>query len=179
MRSWLAVVLPAVLAFAPFTSVLAQEQSLPLEPGQRVRVTAPNLRMRHQLATFEALRGDTLVVTADSTMYCPLASVTRFEVDQGRKSEWKTGLIVGAFVGAIGGGIAGYVIEGIDDYSPEYPLPVAGGALAGAAVMGGLGAGIGAFIKTDRWEEIPLDRLRVSLVPRPDGRFGLSLSLRF
>ncbi len=169
----------AVLAFLPATSVIAQEQSLPLEPGQRVRVTAPNLGIRYQLATFEVLRGDTLVVTADSTMYCPLASVTRLDVHQGRKSEWKTGLIVGAFVGAIGGGIAGYVLETIDEYSPEYALPVAGGALAGAAVVGGLGAGIGTFIKADRWEEIPLDRLRVSFVPQRDGRFAFAVSVRF
>jgi len=42
-----------------------------------------------------------------------------------------------------------------------------------------LGAVIGALIKTDRWEEVPLDALRVSFVPQRDGRFGLGMSVRF
>ncbi len=31
----------------------------------------------------------------------------------------------------------------------------------------------------DRWQEVPLDRLRVSVAPQRDGRFGLGLSVRF
>jgi len=34
-------------------------------------------------------------------------------------------------------------------------------------------------IKIDRWEEVPLDQLRVSFVPQLDGRFGFGLSVRF
>jgi hypothetical protein len=37
-----------------------------LEPGTRVRVHAPELGIERQAATFEALRGDTLVVAATS-----------------------------------------------------------------------------------------------------------------
>jgi hypothetical protein len=59
------------------------------------------------------------------------------------------------------------------------------GFAAGAGfVVGGLGGAlIGALIgsasKTDRWQEVPLDRLRVSLGPQRDGRFGLGASVRF
>jgi hypothetical protein len=43
-----------------------------------------------------------------------------------------------------------------------------------------LGVIIGGFIwKTDRWEEVPLDRLRVSFGPQRDGRFGFGASVRF
>jgi len=44
------------------------------------------------------------------------------------------------------------------------------------AVAGGI---VGYFIKTDRWEEIPLEGLRVSLAPQPDGGFALGFSVRF
>jgi hypothetical protein len=59
------------------------------------------------------------------------------------------------------------------------------GFAAGAGfVIGGLGGAlIGALIgsasKTDRWQEVPLDRVRVSLAPQRSETFGLGLSVRF
>jgi hypothetical protein len=53
------------------------------------------------------------------------------------------------------------------------------GVLLGGAGGAGIGALIGASSKTDRWEEIPLDRWRVTPVATRDGRFGLAASLRF
>jgi hypothetical protein len=48
-------------------------------------------------------------------------------------------------------------------------------------MFGGAAVGlvVGAFTKTDRWEEVPLDRLRVSIVPQRDGRFALGVSVSF
>ena len=43
-------------------------------------------------------------------------------------------------------------------------------------VAGGL---VGYFIKTERWEEVPLERLRVSLAPQRDGGFALGFSITF
>jgi hypothetical protein len=55
----------------------------------------------------------------------------------------------------------------------------AGAAMIG--LMGGalIGASVGTFIRTDKWGEVPLDQLRVSLAPQRDGRFGLGLSVAF
>ncbi len=51
------------------------------------------------------------------------------------------------------------------------------------AIFGGAGAGLGALvgllIKTDRWEEVPLNRFRVSFAPQRDGRFALGASVSF
>jgi hypothetical protein len=44
--------------------------------------------------------------------------------------------------------------------------------------VGLIGAGIGALLGGERWEEVPLDRLRVSFAPRRDG-FALGLSVSF
>jgi hypothetical protein len=41
-----------------------------------------------------------------------------------------------------------------------------------------LGAINGAVHKTERWEEVPLERLRVGITPTPGGQ-ALVLSLRF
>ncbi len=46
--------------------------------------------------------------------------------------------------------------------------------------MGGVVGGIiGYFVKTERWEEVPLERLRVSLTPRGDGQVALAFSVNF
>ncbi len=48
----------------------------------------------------------------------------------------------------------------------------------GAVAFGVVGAVVGGMIKTDRWEEVLLDRLRVSFVPKGDG-FALGFSVAF
>jgi hypothetical protein len=53
------------------------------------------------------------------------------------------------------------------------------GALGGAVLGGGIGALIGAMTRTDRWEEIPLDRLQVSYTPRHSGRVGVGILIAF
>ena len=61
-------------------------------------------------------------------------------------------------------------------YGRDFTLMTTG--LVGAA--GGIvGVIIGYGIKTDRWEEVPLDQLRVSLAPQRDGGFALGFSVRF
>jgi hypothetical protein len=46
-------------------------------------------------------------------------------------------------------------------------------------VGAGVGALIGTAIKTERWQEVPLDRVRVSFGPQRNGRFGFGLSVSF
>ena len=48
------------------------------------------------------------------------------------------------------------------------------GVLGGAA-----GAIVGHYIKTDLWEEVPIEGLRVSLAPQRDGGFALGFSVGF
>jgi hypothetical protein len=168
------------LALVPFATLAAQEQPPPLEPGARVRVTAPNLGVEKQQATFRALRGDTLVVTADSTVYCPLGHVERLDVYQGRTSHPWRGAAIGAAVGGTAGFITGVALGGGCIDSNCFTGAQVGGilAVAGGVVGGLIGLGVGSAIKTDRWDEVPLDQFRVSFVPRPDG-LALSMSVAF
>ena len=176
------ICLSAFLLVLPLTTAVAQQQPPPLDSGARVRVTAPDLGISKQQATFEALRGDTIRLQTDGAVTAvPLTSVVKLEVWQGRKSRWLTGGIVGFAMGGVALGITAGVAcskTSSDCYSSPDHEPVLVGAAVGGIIGGLLGAGIGAFIKTDKWEEVPLDRFRVSLVPRRDG-VALGFSVAF
>ncbi|NIM48165.1 MAG: hypothetical protein GTN78_20805 [Gemmatimonadales bacterium] len=176
------IYLPAVLLVVPFATAVAQQQPPPLEPGQRVRVTVPTRDMNKHVETFRRLRGDTLVL---ESMRCPLSDVTRLEVHRGEKSKAGKGALFGGLVGAGLGVVASVVwaahdcefIDNVGCEGEEVAVMAGGTAILGAAGAL-LGAGVGALIQTDRWEEVPLDRLRVSLVPQRDG-FGIGASISF
>ena len=153
------------------TEIAAQE---PLASGSRVRVTAPECALSGQTATFRALRADTLVL---ETTKCPIASVTRLDVSIGRKSNAVVGFLVGAGLGLVGS-LA--VCNFTDTCQVFYDNDVRGDVVTVSGLMGGaLGGFVGYLIKTDRWEEVPLERLRVSLNPQRDGGFALGFSVRF
>ena len=173
------ICLSAFLLVLPLTTTVAQQQPPPLEPGQRVRVTAPDLGMDKQAATFNALESGVLVVTADSTMRCPLASVTRLDVYGGQKSNTLKGMGYGLLIGAGVGVLVGAVVPCRDalDFSYESDCVKIGGA-AGAVLGLAVGTTVGLLTKSDRWEEVPLDQVRVSLVPQSDG-FALGSSVAF
>ncbi len=190
-------ILVAVLTITPLTNATAQ---VPVRPGARVRVTTPpppcpawytsctRDSPRHYVGTFVAWKGGTLVVeTKGHILALPLDSVTRLDLSRGRKTNTGMGAVIGFFVGGLVGAGIGYasyeecVPQGwfscIGDFGPE-TLAVAGALIGG---LGGLVAGalIGLEIQTDRWQEVPLDRVRVSMGPQRDGRFGLGASVRF
>lgn len=163
-----------VLLLAPLTDVLGQEQ--PLQPGQRVRVTVPDLGIDRLAATFNAFESGMLTVTADSTMRIPLASVTRLDLYQGRHGHpWR-----GAGLGFLGGAAIGTAIgAAVADPGDEFEAVIivictAVGAGGGALI----GALVGFIAKTDKWEKVPLDRVRVSGVPQRDG-FGIRARITF
>ncbi len=187
--------LVAILAFVPLASATAQVQQPPVERGARVRVTTspPNpcpawntrclreIDSRRYVGTFVAWKGDTLVVeTKGHTLALPLDSVTKLEVSQGQKRNTSEGALMGLLVGGVAGAVVAVAIY--EECEPCFidpaTFPV---AVAMAGVLGGVvtGAIIGSLIETDRWQEVQLHRLRVSLGPQRDGRFGFGASVRF
>ena len=191
-----AAILVAILAFGPLASATAQ---VPIRRGERMRVTRPPIcpptytvcvgPPRQSVGTFWAWEADSLIMESNgNALALALDSVTKLEVSQGQKSHTIEGAIIGLLVGGVAGAAIGYAshqecesqgefFSCIGDLGPE------SAALGGALVIG-LGGGvvgslIGRSIKTDRWRQVPLDRLRVSFAPQRDGRFGLGLSVRF
>ena len=222
----------AVLLLAPFTDAVTQEQ--PLRPGQRVRVTAPVLRMNKIVGSFQEFRSDTLVL-ADSVLICALSDVTRLEVSHGRQAQWLKGVGIGFVLGAVTGVTGGVIYCSVSDechgdpFSPVAILAIFAGVsgatglvvggtvggltpgspIKGAAVGGGIGAimlvtnklvgssdveesffllmtgvgvvfgaVVGAMTEGERWEEVPLDRLRVSIAPTRNG-IGIGARIAF
>ncbi len=183
-----ATILVAILVFVPLASATAQ-----VRPGERVRVTrlpicpppyicvgGPGLQ---SAGTFVAWKADALIMESNGNVLAlPLDSVTKLEVSWGRKTNTGKGAGIGFLLGGLVGAIIGYA-------SYEECSCLGGGvgpetlALVGAVIggFGGLATGvlIGSAIETDRWQEVPLDRLRVSLGPQRDGRFGFGASVRF
>ncbi len=186
-----ATILVAILAFVPLASATAQ---VPVRPGARVRVTGPPIcpptyilcvggpRLQ-SVGTFVTWEADSLIMESNGNVLAlPLDSVTKLEVSWGRKTNTGMGAGIGFLVGGLVGATIGYA-------SYEECSCLGGGvgpetlALVGAVIggFGGLvtGALIGLEIETDRWEEVPLDQLRVSFVPQRDGKFGFGASVRF
>jgi len=172
---------------------LSAQQAPHVEVGSRVRVTAIDLGLEKQSATFQGLRGDTLdlfvALRGGSIVSVPLASVTEFATLQSTSRRTVTGALIGSAVGfsagvivlavghegCEGGGFFSWGRRYCGTASPQAELAAVAGALVGA----GVGAVVGYLIKTDRWEQVSLDRVRVSFAPQRDGGFALGLSVAF
>ncbi len=143
------------------------------EPGDRVRVTAPDVGINKHTGQLKAMGADTLTV---DTLRVAVASVTRLEVQRGRKS-WGAGK--GALVG-LGAAVPFLVVAvAIPDCGSNAGCFDDWFAMGAVILFPAIGAITGALVKTDRWEELPLDQLRVSFVPQRDGRFAFGLSVAF
>ncbi len=175
--------LVTLLLITRVTGLAAQDTLV--TPGARVRVSAPTVAERPLLGTVVALEVDTLIVDARGYAHplaLPLASLAWLEVSRGQKSR----TLKGAGIGFLVGGAAGLATAAIacaiagdcyDDSLTGLVYAYFGGL---GAVVGALtGAIIGSTIDVDRWVDVPLERLRVSLGPQRDGRLGLGLSVRF
>jgi hypothetical protein len=173
------------LIVAPLATI-ASQQSPSVKAGDRVRVMAPSVSVSPFVGTFVAIEADSLVVhDSVHTWRLSLASVEQVDFSQGRKSHTLLGAGIGFLVG---GGVAVALLytggsTSLCDQSANQDAMNSGecigltalGGLAGA----GLGAIIGGFIRTERWQGIPLKRLRVSLRPQSESRLGLALAVVF
>jgi len=125
----------------------------------------------------------------------PTASVGRFELHTGSKRHWLQGLIAGLAVGVAVGltaDVDSVACNSADSYfggSSGYYCSRGEAIAISMTATGGLGAGVGALVKTDRWTPVALDALapppaRVSgVVPhlraRPGGGAELGLTIGF
>ncbi len=168
-----------VLTIAPVVTVAAQEP-LPLHSGDRIRATVPGVSPGPLVGTVVAFQTDSLIVQGGtSTWHLSLASLTHLDVSQGQRSHALLGAGIGLLVGAGAG-----VLIASDCDTVEGPFATQGQCTAvGAAVFGGAGALVGALTgalaRTERWAQVPLDRLRMSLTPNPGGALQLRASLSF
>lgn len=180
-----------VILSSPGSALAAQEEAP--RPGSRVRLTYPcgpsgrgaaeTCRVAGELVS---LREDTITVaTAETTTSVGRTAISRLEVSRGQRSHRWVGAGAGFVVGA---GATWLVLHSggstaLCDRSANQDA-MAGGECAGLTVLGGLaGAGlgylVGALIRAERWQDMPVDRLRLGVVRRPGGAFGLAVTVPF
>jgi hypothetical protein len=157
---------------------------VPVQPGTRARVTAPDCGLRRQATTVETVHGDTLVFASAPSrnsipINCPMASVARLEVSTGRRPQTVRvagiGLLAGAAVG-VPMGFAYANDDGCAGLSKWACAPLGAGILGASGAL--IGALVGSQIQSDHWKEIPLDQFRVSIGPQQEG-LALGLSFAF
>ena len=168
-------------------SLLAQRDTLVLEPGMRIRVRAPTIEPDKFVATVTGVHGDTLELYAEvgrgdverSMLEVPLSAVTRLGVSQGKHPNLGKGALTGGLVGAAIGLAVG--ISATGEEAGIYELG-ASEVLQLTAGLGAIGAGVGmifaVLLPGERWEEIPLDKIRIEPSPVATDGVSVSLSLR-
>jgi len=181
-----------ILVLVPIPDAVAQGPDA-LRPGQQVRIRyrcepivdestgQPSLANRQtKTGTIVALPSDAIVLSAaGSTLALPLPQIDRIQVHRGRETHAWLGAKLGFAAGALTGALAGYARCRGNAWLED---DIVGCVLIGAGMGGGVGAGLGAltgsFISTDVWEGLPVERVRVSLVPRWRG-LRLRVNLTF
>ena len=150
--------------------------------GERVRATIEE-QSGKLTGTLEEWGSDTLYVVPDGASQdvraraISLSSLSRLEISRGQKSNAGKGALIGGGIGLLLGGgmsiIAGSTVD-TEVTSTDYLI------FTGLVTVGGAGIGalIGSLIKSERWEEFPLDRLRLGIAPRSDGGFQITAVLR-
>jgi hypothetical protein len=164
---------------APIATIASQEPPA-LNAGARIRATSTSVSGGPLLGTVLAFDADSLIVQGDTgTWRLSLASLTHLDKSEGQRSHALkgagTGLLVGAGVGALIG-------SGCDTVEGPFASKVECIAVGAAAFGAGgalVGAAIGALTRTERWTEVPLDRLRISFMPRRGSRVQFMASLNF
>ena len=175
----------ALSLFVILPTLSAQVQPQPLV-GSRVRIAhhcdgeragVVYVGCRRASGTIVSLDVDSMVIRASETgdwLAVPLGLVNHVEVRQGEKRNIVEGAALGLFGGAVFGLLgeatcSGWMCGG------EFALIAAGVFGAAGLVIGGT---IGAFVMSDTWREVPLDGMRVSIVPRQNGiALGFSFAL--
>ncbi len=87
-------------------------------------------------------------------------------------------VLEGAAIGFVPGAVFGWAaVRALCDAGSDCNEP------AGALILGGLsaalGAAVGALVKTDRWEDAPLSRVRFGLAPMRGGGVRAAISVSF
>ena len=156
--------------------------------GTRVRISASEVSSDRLVGEVSSLGDDTVALRLDESMALqpvPLASVERIEVSRGFVRGNQVLILAGTAIGtAVGVAVAVPILSEDCDEQAQVPcLKVLGAGMVILVYMS-VGAIAGwlvgvPFFEFERWKQVPLDRLRVSVVPQRDGRFGLGLSVRF
>ena len=171
----------AILAFA-LAAPAVRAQSTELQPGARVRITAPGIVAGRYTGTLLARNGDTLQFGSQNAapVNIPVNRITSIEISRGKShaSGALRGVAWGAPIGLVLGVATVKSVDDCNDYGCAPLESTARGTYVLASTIGGAlwGAGIGALIGRERWEPFALPRVSFGSA---DGRHYAQLTIRF
>lgn len=178
-----------LVALAVASAADATARQLPLDPGQRVRVTAPAAGFPQTSGNYQHVERDTLLIHVPQpqaefqrplALHIALDDVTQLEAFRGRRTSAYRVLMFAGGGTLLGAGVGWLVKSAVGECDGTYCFGEARryAPLIGAVAGFSVGALVGSVWKRDRWEEVPLDDLRVSVVPVRNG-VGLGASVAF
>jgi hypothetical protein len=178
-----------VISAAPTARLIAQS-AVPVNVGERVRITTPAQRGAYRyVGRVVQVQGDSVTVRTSDSASRPvaIAQITKLEVSAGKHGNGWRGTGYGTLIGIGAGAALGAATYTKSDCAGTTwfcgDTGRGGDALAGGILGGLLGAGIGglwgALHPTERWVARPLGSgTRVGITPSAHGT-TLRLALRF
>jgi hypothetical protein len=152
------IIVAATAAFFP-VPLAGQDVAPPAPRDSRVRVTMEVPARREFVGTLESWDAESLSLSGPGGPpgRLELSDMAKLEISRGMKGNAGTGALIGAGVGLVGG-IVGAALT--DFENDAYGLGAF--SIVAYSTMGGsaLGAVTGAFIKTEKWQEVSIPRSR-------------------
>jgi hypothetical protein len=160
-----------VIGLAVGTTAAQDAGDHPLQAGDRIRIKTPSasgiagtLVAADQVALTVALEGR----DAGQRKYAR-SEIAKLEISRGKKRNVLQGALIGAGVGVIVDLVG---TRGEDENPCDY------GACVALPVLGAAAGALVGLVKTERWERVPTEEVRVVIVPVRRG-VRVSLSFRF
>jgi hypothetical protein len=155
-----------------FTTISSQN-ALPLIEGDQIRFSSEILNYKSVKMTYHHQSDNTITFNDGKDYTVSISQIDKIHVKRGRKSNFLKGAGIGTFTGAT----IGLVIGLGDDY---FGSSLAGvGAIAGAFLGFVSGSLVGLMSKTDNWKEVPINDLKIGVLPNGGSAVGLGLTLMF
>ena len=177
-------VLIAMVAGRAAAAQEAAPDTAEIAPGDAVRITAPALGLDKWKGWYVSAGFDSVTVRAadSSVKTLPLEKIARLEVNHGNipsKGNAGVGAVLGGLSGVLLGAIAAdpaNIDTCVTSDSPDCSSAQLRGGFYGLLIGAALGAGIGAFIRTEHWTDVPINppEVTVSFPPRTYGSVGLA-----
>ncbi len=163
-------------------STAVPQGGLPLVPGMRVRVSAPNL-VAPLIANYLEHKADTLLFFEERAgrgiWSLTLDQITKLEVTLGEKRHHREYVIKYGLIGAGAGALAfGYFASNFHPGDKSRDYSTLGTGAVGLVVGAGIGAYIGSRASAEKWSTLALPK-KLAISPDMSGRWHLSGKLSF
>jgi len=156
----------------------AESKELVLQAGDRIRYKLGDEQTGK--GVLREIGPDWLLVEdkRGATLTLQKSALQSLAVARGKKRRPLEGAMIGFLPGAAAGALLVWAVCATEGCSG------AGGWALGPVIVGGgmtavVGAGVGALIKTDRWQQAPVSRVRFGVAPAKGGGVRAALTLSF